>query len=158
MYVTLFPCNECVKVIVQAGIKEVIYLSDKYAESDSTIVSKKILDSVGIKYRKYEPTNKHVLNQGFAIKAACDQSDATDSETIAIIQQICEKEGIAYKKFLKHSDEVGGGTLGSIVSAMLPIRTADIGVPLLAMHSSSETMGVKDYEALVDYMTAFYKL
>ena len=107
---------------------------------------------------KYDVTNKHVLNQGFAIKAASNQSYATDCETIAIIQQICEKEGIAYKKFLKHSDSVGGGTLGSIASAMLPIRTADIGVPLWAMHSSRETMGVKDYEALVAYMTAYYKL
>lgn len=60
IYVTLFPCNECAKVIAQAGIKEVVYLSDKYADSDSTIVSKKILDSVGIKYRKYEPTNKKI--------------------------------------------------------------------------------------------------
>lgn len=107
---------------------------------------------------KYDLTNRHVLNQGFAIKEASNQSYATDTETVAIVQQICEKEGIAYKKFLKHSDSVGGGTLGSIASAMLPIRTADIGVPLLAMHSSRETMGVKDYEALVDFMTAYYKL
>jgi len=60
IYVTLFPCNECAKVIAQSGIKEVVYLSDKYAETDSTIVSKKILDSVGIKYRKYELTNKKI--------------------------------------------------------------------------------------------------
>lgn len=107
---------------------------------------------------KYDLTNRHVLNQGFAIKEASNQSYATDTETVAIVQQICEKEGIAYKKFLKHSDSVGGGTLGAIASAMLPIRTADIGVPLWAMHSSRETMGVKDYEALVDFMTAYYKL
>ena len=60
IYVTLFPCNECAKVIVQSGIKEVVYLSDKYAEADSTIVSKKIFDSVGIKYRKYNPSNKKI--------------------------------------------------------------------------------------------------
>ena len=60
VYVTLFPCNECAKVIAQSGIKEVVYLSDKYAETDSTIVSKRILDSVGIKYRKYEATNKKI--------------------------------------------------------------------------------------------------
>ena len=60
LYVTLFPCNECTKVIVQSGIKEVIYLSDKYADTDSTKVSKKILDECGIKYTKYEPTNKKI--------------------------------------------------------------------------------------------------
>lgn len=107
---------------------------------------------------KYDITNRHVLNEGFAIKAASNQSYATDTEAIGIVQQICEQEEIAYKKFLKHSDSAGGGTLGAISSAMIPIRTVDIGVPLWAMHSSRETMGVKDYESLVDFMTAYYRL
>lgn len=107
---------------------------------------------------KYDLTNRHVLNKGFAIKEACSQSYATDSEAIAIVQQICEKEGIAYQKFVNHSDSAGGGTLGAISSAMLPIRTVDMGVPLFAMHSSRETMGVKDYESLVDFITAYYRL
>ena len=144
------------KIYVSLGMTLIDF---KNALEDSLFMSVDVSHAFHPNYGgKYDPTNRHVLNQGFAIKAASNQSYATDSETIAIIQQICEKEGIAYKKFLKHSDEVGGGTLGSIVSAMLPIRTADIGVPLLAMHSSSETMGIKDYEALVDYMTAYYRL
>ena len=60
LYVTLFPCNECAKVIVQSGIKEIVYLSDKYSDTDSTIVSKKIFDEVGIKYKKYEKTNRKI--------------------------------------------------------------------------------------------------
>ena len=60
MYVTLFPCNECAKAIVQAGIKEVIYLSDKYNGTDGNIVSKKIFDEVGIKYTEYKPTNRQI--------------------------------------------------------------------------------------------------
>ena len=144
------------KIYVSLGMTLIDF---KNALEDSLFMSVDVSHAFHPNYGgKYDPTNRHVLNQGFAIKSASNQSYATDSETIAIIQQICEKEGIAYKKFLKHSDEVGGGTLGSIVSAMLPIRTADIGVPLLAMHSSSETMGIKDYEALVDYMTAYYRL
>lgn len=107
---------------------------------------------------KYDLTNRHVLNKGFAIKEASSQSYATDSEAVAIVQQICEKEGIAYQKFVNHSDAAGGGTLGAISSAMLPVRTVDMGVPLLAMHSSRETMGVKDYESLVDFITAYYRL
>lgn len=107
---------------------------------------------------KYDLTNRHVMNTGFAIKEASSQSYATDSEAIAIVQQICGKEGIAYQKFVNHSDSVGGGTIGAISSAMLPIRTVDIGVPLFAMHSSRETMGVKDYESLVDYLKAYYRL
>ena len=107
---------------------------------------------------KYDITNHNVVNQGFAIKEACSQSYATDSEAIAIVQQICEKNGIAYQKFVNHSDSAGGGTIGAIASTMLPIRTVDIGVPIFAMHSSRESMGIKDYESLVDYLKAYYSV
>lgn len=52
LYVTLFPCNECAKAIVQSGIKEVIYLDDKYNGTDGNIAAKLILDTCGIKYTK----------------------------------------------------------------------------------------------------------
>lgn len=52
IYVALFPCNECAKAIIQSGIKEVIYLSDKYADSDSTIASKKMFDAAGVAYKQ----------------------------------------------------------------------------------------------------------
>lgn len=52
-YVTLFPCNECAKAIIQSGIKKIIYLSDKYADTDSTKASKKMLDSAGVEYVEY---------------------------------------------------------------------------------------------------------
>ena len=61
IYTTLFPCNECTKAIIQSGIKEVIYLSDKYADTDSIMASKKMLDMVGIKYRQYELANKRIV-------------------------------------------------------------------------------------------------
>lgn len=51
IYVSLFPCNECCKAIIQSGIREVIYLSDKYAYTDSTKASKRMLDSAGVTYR-----------------------------------------------------------------------------------------------------------
>ena len=54
LYVTLFPCNECAKAVIQTGIKEVIYLDNKYADQTSTIASKKMLDLAGIKLRKFE--------------------------------------------------------------------------------------------------------
>ena len=53
LYVTLFPCNECAKAIIQAGITELVYLSDKYDQTASNIASKKMLDVCGVKYRKY---------------------------------------------------------------------------------------------------------
>ncbi len=59
-YVTLFPCNECAKAIIQAGIKEVIYLSDKYADTEGTIASKKMLNMVGVKLTQYKPTGRKI--------------------------------------------------------------------------------------------------
>jgi len=58
IYVDLFPCNECAKAIIQAGIKEVVYLSDKYATTEGTIASKKMLNSAGIKLRQIETKYK----------------------------------------------------------------------------------------------------
>ena len=52
IYVALFPCNECAKAIIQCGIREVIYLSDKYADSSSVRASKRMFDAAGVKYRQ----------------------------------------------------------------------------------------------------------
>ncbi|MGN0505437.1 MAG: deoxycytidylate deaminase [Lachnospiraceae bacterium] len=60
VYTTLFPCNECTKALIQTGISEVIYYSDKYRDTDSTIAARRMLDSAGIIYRKYEPIHKIV--------------------------------------------------------------------------------------------------
>lgn len=51
IYVPLFPCNECSKAIIQSGIREVIFISDKYADTDSVKASKKMMDHAGVKYR-----------------------------------------------------------------------------------------------------------
>ena len=60
IYVDLFPCNECAKAIIHCGIKEIIYKSDKYNGTEGNIVSKKMLDYCGVKYRKYEDSNMEV--------------------------------------------------------------------------------------------------
>ena len=59
-YVTLFPCNECAKAVIQSGIKEIIYLEDKYADTDSVKVSKKMMDMCNVKYIKYNPSGKKI--------------------------------------------------------------------------------------------------
>ena len=58
IYVALFPCNECAKAIIQSGIKEVIYLSDKYADTPATKASKRMFDAAGVKYTKLFPEKK----------------------------------------------------------------------------------------------------
>ena len=53
VYVTLFPCNECTKALIQVGIKEVVYLNDKYGDTIGVQASKKMLTLAGIKYRQF---------------------------------------------------------------------------------------------------------
>jgi dCMP deaminase len=60
IYTTLFPCNECTKAIIQSGIKEVIYMHDKYANSDSVQAAKKMMKSANVRYRQYELINKDI--------------------------------------------------------------------------------------------------
>lgn len=107
---------------------------------------------------KMDVTNKPVLGRGLCIKEASSQSYATDCEAIAIVEQICQKAGISYQKFVNRSDMPGGGTLGSIASSILPIRTVDVGVPLLAMHSAVETMGRRDMESLTRLVKEYFSI
>jgi len=60
MYVALFPCNECAKIIIQAGLKEVIYFSDKHSQKPETIASKRMLEMAGIKYRQFVPSKAQI--------------------------------------------------------------------------------------------------
>ena len=105
---------------------------------------------------KMDITNKPVLNKGFVIKEACVQSYATDCEAVGIVCQLCEKNKIPYQKFVNRSDERGGGTLGSLASSMTPVKTVDIGIPMLAMHSANECMGAEDELALYNIVAAFF--
>ncbi len=63
LYVALFPCNECAKAIIQAGIREIIYLDDKYKDSESVIASKRMLDMSGVTYRQLEIEREQVTIQ-----------------------------------------------------------------------------------------------
>lgn len=60
IYVALFPCNECAKAIIQSGIKEVIYLSDKYAATKETLASKRMLSSAGVKLTQLIPNTSSI--------------------------------------------------------------------------------------------------
>ncbi|MFQ7501325.1 MAG: deoxycytidylate deaminase, partial [Blautia coccoides] len=60
LYVSLFPCNECAKAIIQAGIKTIVYDSDKYADTPSVQASKRMLDAAGVRYYKYNHTGRNI--------------------------------------------------------------------------------------------------
>ena len=61
IYVSLFPCNECAKAIIQAGIRTIVYDSDKYADSPQTRASKRMLDAAGVEYYQYQRTGRKII-------------------------------------------------------------------------------------------------
>ena len=61
IFVSLFPCHECAKAIIQSGVKEVVYLSDKYNGTESDNASKRMLSSAGIKLTKMKPTKAQLV-------------------------------------------------------------------------------------------------
>ena len=60
LYVTLFPCNECAKAIIQAGIKTVVYACDKYDGTPSNIAAKRLFNAAGVRYYEYQPTGRKI--------------------------------------------------------------------------------------------------
>ena len=60
IYVTLFPCNECAKAIIQSGIREVVYDCDKYADTVAVMASKRMLKAAGVRLRRYEHSGRQI--------------------------------------------------------------------------------------------------
>ncbi len=145
-------------------VLEKIYVAlgfDKNALSDSIFNS--FLFSVDVAHavhphhsEKYDPVNQAYFNEGIVLKLNSNQRYTFDTEAVAIAQGICESSGVKYQKFANRSDVAGGGTLGPIISGWLPMKTVDIGVPILAMHSARELMGRKDQEYLEKLMAGFW--
>ena len=106
---------------------------------------------------KNDPTNQIPIDGGVVFKMSYNQRYATDTVALAIGEGICRKNGIAHVKFVNQGDTAGGGTLGSILSATIPVMTMDIGIPLLAMHSARELMALKSQEAMDSFTSLFFR-
>ncbi len=106
---------------------------------------------------KNDPTNIPLLNEGVILKLNSNQRYATDTEAVGAIQQLCNAYEIPYQKFVNRSDMPGGGTLGTLTSSWLPMKTVDLGVGLLSMHSARELMGTKDQDNLNRLVKAFFQ-
>ena len=152
-------------VLLSAVLERILLSYGRSREKFLESFSRSMLLSVDVghglhpnKTDKNDPTNKSVLGKGICIKEASGQDYATDCEAIGIMQQICETKGIPYQKFVNRSDGTSGSTLGTIASSFFPVKTVDVGVPLLAMHSSRELMGTADQESLVRAVEAFFTL
>lgn len=106
---------------------------------------------------KNDPTSFCELGKGVVFKLDSTQKYAYDTEAIATLEQICQAHGAKYQKFVNRSDLLSGSTLGTIISSWIPIKTVDIGVPLLAMHSARELMGSQDQIELEKTIEGFFK-
>mgnify|MGYP002511699560 CR=1 FL=1 len=105
---------------------------------------------------KCDIKNQIFPGDGVAIKMAASQSYSTDASCVSVIESLCRSRQIPYKKFSNRSDLRGGSTLGALSSTLLAMKTVDIGVPMLAMHSARELMGAKDQQALVALASEFF--
>ena len=100
--------------------------------------------------------NKVFLNKGIVIKYNASQSYTTDSISSAAFKLICESQNIPYQEFTNRADIRGGSTLGNIAIRHASIKSIDIGLAQLAMHSSYETAGSKDIEYLYIVLKEYY--
>ncbi len=102
--------------------------------------------------------NKPVVNRGVLIKYSANQKYTTDAESGAFVRKLMRDNGIPYQVFVNNSDLAGGSTLGNLSTQKVGIRTADVGLAQLAMHSPYETAGVRDVGHLLSLFRAFFSL
>ncbi len=98
-----------------------------------------------------------LLNRGVALKMNASQKYATDAVGSAIVEGLCRARGIPFQRYFNRPDLAGGGTIGSIASALMGIRAVDVGVPILAMHSATELMGIRDQESINALVRAVFE-
>jgi aspartyl aminopeptidase len=105
---------------------------------------------------KFDEDYAPVLNGGPAIKANANVRYATDAVGEAMFKGFCLSAGVPCQRFRMRADLAPGTTIGPISAALLGVRTVDVGVPMLAMHSARETAGAYDHDYLIAALKAFY--
>lgn len=107
---------------------------------------------------KSDPAASVRLGGGVVLKYNASQKYTTNALSGGIFRAICEKAGVPVQTFTNRADEPGGSTLGNLQSQSLPIPMADVGLAQLAMHSAVETAAVTDANAMVQAVSAFYRV
>jgi aspartyl aminopeptidase len=103
----------------------------------------------------YDSDHKVKVNQGPVIKINANQRYASDSSSVAMFADWCEKAGIPYQVYVHRTDLACGSTIGPIAAAKLGLRTVDVGCPLWAMHSLRESAGVWDHAYMTKALRSF---
>lgn len=106
---------------------------------------------------KSDVTNDVILGNGVVLKTSAGQKYVTDSEAGAVITALSREKNINIQRQVNRSGIVGGQTLGPIMSAYLPVKSVDVGIPMLAMHSACELIHKADYIELVKLLTEYYE-
>lgn len=106
---------------------------------------------------KSDITNQVILGNGVVLKTSASQRYVTDSEAGAVVTALCQEKDIKLQKQVNRSGMPGGQTLGPIMSSYIPVKSVDIGIPMLAMHSARELIHKEDYTSLVNLVTKYYE-
>lgn len=105
---------------------------------------------------KSDPANRPFLNGGIVLKFNAGQKYCTDGISAAMFRDVCRQADVPVQTFVNRSDMPGGSTLGNISTAQVPVNTADVGLPMLAMHSPYETAGIADTEYMIKATRQFF--
>jgi len=125
---------------------------------NSFLVSADVAHAIHPNYpEKHEKNHQPLLNSGTVIKSNSNQRYATNGETGFLIREIGKRAEAPLQEFVVRNDCPCGSTIGPIISAKVGIRTVDLGIPSLSMHSIRETMGVKDVESNIKLFTTFFR-
>ncbi len=107
---------------------------------------------------KHDPEHLPTLNNGPVIKWNANQRYATDAVTGGFFRALCRRTGVEAQDFVMRNDMSCGSTIGPLTAAEVGVKTVDVGIPSLAMHSIRETTGSNDYKALQEALQLFFAL